>query len=223
MTVIVPTHNDFSHLATLLEDLRPFPQFEIVVVDSASAGSPQVVDENIQLIASERLGRGAQIAQGTKATSRDWIWILHADSRVSAANVKDLAAAIAQCRWGRFDVRLSGSRPMYRAVEWLMNIRSALTNICTGDQGMFVHRSLLQEVGGMPDQPLMEDIELSKLLRRIEKPFRIRSQLTTSVRKWEREGVLATIVRMWICRLRYFLGTKSSVLYRDYYGRENPE
>ena len=84
---------------------------------------------------------------------------------------------------------------------------------------MFVQRTLLDQVGGMPEQSLMEDIELSKQLRKIEIPFRIRTQLATSVRKWEREGVLRTIIRMWSLRLRYFLGTPPNVLYRDYYGR----
>lgn len=169
------------------------------------------------------MGRGAQIALGARQTNRSWIWVLHADTRVTASNVEALTRAIAQCGWGRFDVHLSGSRHTYRIVEWMMNLRSALTGICTGDQGMFVHRSLLQEVGGIPDQPLMEDIELSKRLRRIEKPFRIRSQLTTSVRKWEQEGVLATIFRMWSFRLRYFLGAQPNALYQDYYHREKNE
>lgn len=219
----MPTHNDFDLLEALLQDLDPCPQLEIIVVDSGRARSPPEINQKVQLIASERMGRGAQIALGAHQTNRSWIWVLHADARVTAANVEALARAIARARWGRFDVRLSGSRPTYRVVEWMMNVRSALTGICTGDQGMFVQRSLLQEIGGIPDQPLMEDIELSKRLRRIEKPFRIRSQLKTSVRKWEREGVFATIVRMWSLRLRYFLGTHPSVLYQDYYGREKIE
>lgn len=215
----MPIHDDFDHLERLFEDLRPFPQLEIVAVDSASVDKPQGIGEGVQLIDSNQKGRGAQIAFGVRKTNRSWIWILHADSRVSPTNVEELARAITRCRWGRFDVRLAGDRPSYRVVERMMNARSAMTSICTGDQGMFVQRSLLKEVGGVPEQSLMEDIELSKRLRKIEKPLRIRAQLATSVRKWEREGVLATIIRMWNYRLRYFLGTHPSVLYQDYYGR----
>lgn len=215
----MPIHDDFDLLERLLEDLRPYPQLEIVAVDSASVDSSESVRKKIHLIVSEQLGRGAQIALGTRHTSRSWIWILHADSRINPSIVEELAGAITHCRWGRFDVRLAGDRTSYRVVEWMMNMRSAMTSVCTGDQGMFVHRTLLEEVGGVPEQSLMEDIELSKRLRKIEKPFRIRTQLATSVRKWEEEGVLATIIRMWTYRLRYFLGTDPDALYQDYYGR----
>ena len=98
-----------------------------------------------------------------------------------------------------------------------MNERSALTSICTGDQGIFVHRSLLERIGGIPNQPLMEDIELSKRLRRISKPIRIRTSLGTSSRRWENDGTLRTILLMWELRLRYFLGTSPEVLAARYY------
>lgn len=220
VTVIVPIHNDLEHLDRLHEDLQAYPELEIVVVSSAGTRISQRIVEELQVIVSDQLGRGVQIALGVMQSTRRWIWILHADSRVTRMNVGELERAIAQCRWGRFDVRLDGNRPAYRVIEWFMNVRSVLTGICTGDQGIFVQRSLLQEIGGMPKQPLMEDIELCKQLRSIEKPLRIRTQLQTSVRKWEREGILATVARMWAFRWRYFLGTNPDFLYQDYYDRE---
>lgn len=219
----MPLHNDRENLERLYEDLRKFPQLEFVVVDCASTDNPQEISETLQILVSKKRGRGEQISAGTQQTSRSWIWILHADSRVHPTNVEALEKAIVHCRWGRFDVRLAGNRPIYRIIERSMNVRSAMTGICTGDQGMFLQRSLLNEIGGVPEQGLMEDIELSKRLRMIAKPFRIRTQLQASVRKWEQEGILATIIRMWTFRLRYFMGTHPRVLYRDYYERENAE
>lgn len=223
VTVIVPIHNDHGHLNSLYEDLHEYPQLEIVAVDSSSSDASRTISKDFQVIVSERPGRGEQIALGALQSSRSWIWILHADSRVSRMNIEELSRAIVRCRWGRFDVHLAGNRPIYRVIERLMNLRSSLTSICTGDQGIFVQRSLIQEIGGIPRQALMEDIELSKRLRTIAKPYRVRNQLLTSVRKWESEGILATIVRMWVFRLRYFLGAHPDVLYQDYYGRESTE
>ncbi|MCY3885707.1 MAG: TIGR04283 family arsenosugar biosynthesis glycosyltransferase [Gammaproteobacteria bacterium] len=219
----MPVHNDYEHLNSLLEDLREYPQLEIFAVDFGASDASQSNGEEFHVIVSDRLGRGEQIALGALQSNRYWIWILHADSRVSSVNIEEFAKAITKCRWGRFDVRLAGKRTIYRVIERLMNARSALTSICTGDQGIFVQRSLLEEIGGIPRQSLMEDIELSKRLRKVEKPYRIRSQMLASVRKWEREGVLATIVRMWTVRMRYFLGAHPDVLYQDYYGRGRAE
>jgi hypothetical protein len=99
-----------------------------------------------------------------------------------------------------------------------MNLRSCLTAICTGDQGMFVHRDLLAAVGGMPGQPLMEDIELSRRLKRVRRPRCRREVIGTSARRWLRRGVLRTILSMWRFRLRYWLGADPAQLAREYYG-----
>ena len=103
-------------------------------------------------------------------------------------------------------MRLSGSRRLLRLVEWLMNLRSRVTGISTGDQGLFVTRSLFEAVGGYADIPLMEDIDLSKRLKKRAAPACIRKRLVTSSRRWEQRGILRTVFLMWYLRLAYFIG-----------------
>ncbi|MEH6669267.1 TIGR04283 family arsenosugar biosynthesis glycosyltransferase [Halopseudomonas sp.] len=122
-----------------------------------------------------------------------------------------------QYLWGRFDVRLAPSSPTLRLVAWMMNQRSRLTGICTGDQALFVRRDLFNQLGGYADIPLMEDIELSKRLKRISQPACIRQPLTTSSRRWQTRGVLRTIVLMWWLRLQYWAGVSPAKLVKKYY------
>ena len=155
--------------------------------------------------------RGAVLARGKL------IWFLHADASVEPGLLDALRNAAGSVLWGSFDVRLSNASPVFEVIAWLMNQRSLLTGICTGDQGIFVLRRLLDAVGGMPDQPLMEDIELSKRLRRLARPKRIRERLVASSRRWEREGVVRTTLLMWSIRLRYFFGARPEELHARYY------
>src|SRR5262249_39690224 len=102
-------------------------------------------------------------------------------------------------------------------IAFMMNARSRLTGIATGDQGIFVERSLFDRIGGYPDQPLMEDIELARMLKRVAgMPACIRSRVTTSGRRWERRGVWRTIVSMWRWRLAYWCGADPARLASRY-------
>jgi hypothetical protein len=120
--------------------------------------------------------------------------------------------------WGRFNVRIAGQSRWLRLVAWSMNHRSRLTGICTGDQGIFVTRGAYDQSGGIPPIALMEDIAFSKVLKRFGRPACIRQALVTSGRRWDRHGVLSTILFMWRLRLRYFFGADPTKLHRMYYG-----
>ena len=169
--------------------------------------------------------RGGQIAEGIKHTRADLIWVLHADSAEVDQALAYLGTLAASGRpvWGRFDIQLLGHHPGLVWVARLMNWRSRLTRICTGDQGMFFHRCLLQQAGGFPAQRLMEDIEISKRLRRNGRFSAPDISISTCGKRWERDGFWRTIVRMWRWRLRYFLGASADQLYDEYYGRQSRE
>ena len=219
VTAVIPVLDDAESLATLLEALAGWDGLEVVVVDGGSRDDPQAVCFRFGVpCLGASCSRGGQLRHGVAGTGGDWLWLLHADAEVT----RDLAAALAEATrsasWGRFDVRLSGAAPLLRVVGFLMNWRSRLTGICTGDQGIFVSRALLDAVGGVPDQPLLEDIELSKRLRRHARPYRVPVRLGSSARRWERAGIVRTVVLMWWLRLRYFLGGEPAQLYRRYYG-----
>jgi len=157
---------------------------------------------------------------GAEAASGDVLVFLHADTRLPGgadrAVLDGLAASGAS--WGRFDVRIEGRHRLLALVAWLMNYRSRLTGIATGDQAMFVTRAAFAAAGGFPALALMEDVALSKRLKRVSSPLCLRERAITSGRRWESRGVVRTIVLMWWLRLRYFLGASPERLRRIYYG-----
>ncbi len=217
VTVIVPVLNDDAVLDALLSQLQPWALRCVVVDGTPSAETAALVARHGQCYVHGQRGRGAQIATGCAATDSDWLWVLHADSCVDQPLV---AALLAVCggppAWGRCDVRIPG----LAMVAWFMNRRSRWTGICTGDQAMFFHRSLLDDVGGFPVQPLMEDVELSRRLKRAHgdafRPLKV--AVGTSPRRWRRQGVVRTVLRMWWYRTRYFCGADPVALYQAYYG-----
>jgi rSAM/selenodomain-associated transferase 2 len=157
---------------------------------------------------------------GARAAQGDVLLFLHADTRLPANADAVLLRALEDSAsvWGRFDVRIATKRPILRVVACMMNLRSRVTGICTGDQAIFVRRAAFTSVGGYPPLALMEDIALSSRLRQISRPLVLPAAVVTSARRWEQHGVLRTIVLMWWLRLRYFLGASPARLARIYDG-----
>ncbi len=155
---------------------------------------------------------------GAAAAHADLLLFLHADTRLpSDALALVLAALAAPHRdWGRFDVRIVGRHPMLALVAAGMNLRSRLSGIATGDQAIFVRRAAFDAVGGFPAQPLMEDVELSRRLKRRARPVCLRARVETSGRRWEKFGIWRTIGLMWRLRLFYWLGVSPERLEKAY-------
>ncbi|HEY6598185.1 MAG TPA: TIGR04283 family arsenosugar biosynthesis glycosyltransferase [Pseudomonadales bacterium] len=224
ISVIVPVLDDEPALRQLFDDLDAISGFdaERIVVDGGSTdGSFEFAQRRAELALRAPTGRARQLAEGVARARGDWLWMLHADSRVDASVWDALRRAVDSdgAAWGRFDVRLSGRHPAFRVIETLMNLRSRWSSICTGDQGIFVRRDLLDLIDGVPDQPLMEDIELTKRLRRYARPICIDTRLGASSRRWQQRGIAATILLMWQLRLKYFFGVAPEALVQEYYGR----
>ena len=217
ISVVVPVLNDAVALRRLIDDLRG-SGMEVVVVDGGSEDATVDVASGADRSLSASRGRGTQLDAGVAAANGEWLWFLHADTRLTDELVTDLVGGLDQPGWGFFAVRLDGISWAYRMIERAMSLRSAATGIATGDQGIFVHRDLLAAIGGVPPQPLLEDVEMCRRLRRLAKPRRISAPLIASSRRWERNGIARTILTMWWLRLRYFLGADPNRLARDYYG-----
>lgn len=169
-------------------------------------------------------GRAVQMNAGARRAladpTVDALLFLHADTRLPADADRAIAAACAERRlaWGRFDVRIEGRSPLLRVVAAAMNLRSRWTGICTGDQALFATRALFERLGGFPELPLMEDVEFARRARRLAWPHALAARVTTSGRRWERHGVLRTVLLMWRLRLAYLLGADPARLalrYRD--------
>jgi rSAM/selenodomain-associated transferase 2 len=225
VSIVVPTLDEAANLAWLLPDLRArWPAAEIIVAD---AGSPDGTGELAAAYPEVRWltaspGRARQMNAGARLAQGDAVLFLHADTRLPDGALEAIAQALADPSvvGGRFDVRFDSSRPIMRVVAWLMNRRSRLTGISTGDQGIFVRRAPFESLGGYPDIPLMEDIELSRRLKRQGRLAALPLRVTTAARKWEREGPARTIVLMWGLRLLHFAGVSPARLHRWYYGRD---
>ncbi len=220
VSVIIPTLNEATALPDLLNRLASLrgAANEIIVVDGGSSdGTPQLAHGLADKVLETAPGRAMQMNAGAAVAGGDMLWFVHADTLPTGQALDVMQSLQAQAEfWGRFDVSISGRSGWLPIVAFFMNQRSRLSGIATGDQGMFVHRRLFEAVGGFPAQPLMEDIALSKTLRRRAAPHCRRERLETSGRRWEQRGVWRTILLMWRLRLAYFLGADPAQLAARY-------
>jgi rSAM/selenodomain-associated transferase 2 len=221
ISIVIPTLNEGEQIAAMLTQLQPLRArgHEVILVDGGSGDDTVARAQAMadRVVTAPR-GRATQMAAGIALAAHEVLWFLHADTYVPDEADALIAQALQRRTWGRFDVQLSGRhrRPLLRVVAWLMNRRSCLTGIATGDQGIFVTREALDAVGGMPPLPLMEDVELSRRLRRLGRPACVAKPLITSSRRWEQNGVWRTIGLMWLLRAAYALGVSPVRLARLY-------
>ena len=223
---VMPASNAASTLEATLRDVPDGAVDEIILVDDCSSDdtveNAAGLADRIEISAPGRsiqMNRGAELAQG------DLLLFLHIDTSLPAQADQLIAAAMnpvahkQRRQWGWFDIRLSNPSLAYRIIAAAMNLRARCTAVCTGDQALFVTAELFHRLGGFPAIPLMEDIAMSKLLRRAAKPAPIKTAALTSNRRWQQHGLVKTVLLMWWLRLRYFLGASPEVLVKQYYPR----
>lgn len=218
--IVVPVLNESASLNDQLSRLRVLREqgAEVLLVDGGSVDSTRDIirAEGFSLLESER-GRAIQMNAGARAMQSDILIFLHADTRLPPDSLLKVEQHLSQGRqWGRFDVRIVGSSSWLAVIAFFMNIRSRLTGIATGDQTFFMTREAFDAVGGFPIQPLMEDIEMSKRLKRLSAPVCLHDRVETSGRRWEQHGVWTTILLMWRLRWAYWRGTPANTLARLY-------
>ena len=221
LSIIVPTLNEAAAVGAMLAALQPLRAagYELIVVDGGSVdGTQQQVAAHVDLVLQAPRGRARQMNAGARAAQGAVLWFLHADTLPPPQAGKLILEGLMRSGrdWGRFDVRLSGAHTLLRVVERLMNLRSRITGIATGDQGMFVRREVFERLGGFPDIELMEDIALSRALNRLGPPLCLDTPLQSSSRRWEQGGIVRTILLMWSLRLAYALGVSPARLMRWY-------
>lgn len=221
LSVIIPTRNEASTLPLLLADLAPLRAAgaELIVVDGGSSDATrELAAARVDRLLEASAGRARQMNAGAAVARGDYLWFVHADTRIADAAIRRLLEVLAERPlWGRFDVRLSGPGLALRLVGAMISLRSRVTGVATGDQGIFVERGSFAALGGYADIPLMEDIELSRRLKRRARPRCVRPPLSTSSRRWERDGIWRTVLLMWRLRLAYYCGASPDQLARQYH------
>ena len=224
LSIVIPVLDEANNLERLLPELAAHcPKAEVVVVDGGSSDeTPAVVAAwpHAHYLASER-GRARQMNAGARVGQGDVLLFLHADTRLPVGAADAVARALADdaVAGGRFDVGFANPRRAFRIVAAFMNWRSRLTGIATGDQAIFVRRTVFDALGGYADIPLMEDVDFCARLKRRGRIRCLSLRVITSARKWEREGLVRTVVLMWALRLAYFARVDPAQLHRWYYGR----
>ena len=220
ISIIIPALNEAGRIGATLESLQRYQDqgHEVIVIDGGSDDDTRAIAERLaDRVLQAETGRAAQMNHGIEAAQGDVMLFLHADTRLPADSIERIIDVVEDgCFWGRFNVRLSGDRFVYRIIERMMNLRSCITGVATGDQAIFVSRESVEIIGGYPGLPLMEDIVFSKRLRSLGWPACIRSKVVTSSRRWEDKGVLRTMLLMWRLRLLFFIGIPVDNLARQY-------
>jgi rSAM/selenodomain-associated transferase 2 len=219
VSIVVPTLNEEGVLARTLERARQPGVQEIIVVDGGSSDATcAVAARAADLVLSAPRGRATQMNAGAARARGDILLFLHADTLVPTGFAQAVVAACQQPEvvGGRFDVNLEPSTPLIRLTGALMNRRSRLTHISTGDQTLFIRRDIFEQLGGYADVPLMEDIELSRRMKRAGRIACLSERVTTSARRWQKNGVVRTILLMWSLRVLYFCGVSPARLHRIY-------
>ncbi|HEY2922923.1 MAG TPA: TIGR04283 family arsenosugar biosynthesis glycosyltransferase [Candidatus Binatia bacterium] len=219
ISVIIPVFNEERSIAVTLQSVVQRAPFEVFLVDGGSTDRTAEICQRfgVKLLASCR-GRAQQMNYGARHASGDVLLFLHADTRLPDSAFRDIATALSDPRYlgGRFDVEIEGEHWMLKVIGAMINYRSRLTKVGTGDQAIFVRRSVFERIGGYPDIPLMEDIALCRTLRRMGEIACLKSRVVTSARRWEMDGVWRTIVKMWTLKLLYLAGVSPNRL-KQYY------
>ena len=211
ISIVIPMLNEIETLPDLLAHLLLFKHggCEIIFVDGGSCdGSKALVECAGFTLLNSTAGRAHQMNVGATHATGDVILFLHADTRLPLTAIKTITQALQQWRyqWGRFDVVIAGQSRLLKIVAFMMNLRSRVTKIATGDQTIFIRRSLFSSIGGFSEQPLMEDIELCQRLKPNFFPACLHDRVITSGRRWETRGVWRTIFLMWALRWHYWRG-----------------
>jgi rSAM/selenodomain-associated transferase 2 len=220
ISVIIPVFNEAEGIDEFLAHLNTRTQIEVIVVDGGSTDKTlSLMQGKVDSVISTTLGRAHQMNVGAEQAQGEVLLFLHSDTYLPLGWDKLILKSKKNKNlyWGRFDVHLDGQAFIFSVIAFFINLRSRLTGIVTGDQAIFISRTLFKKVGGFAEIPLMEDVLMSKTLKKYIAPTCLFDKVSTSSRRWQKHGVWKTICTMWFLRLSYFFGVSADRLHRIYY------
>ncbi|MFT6389886.1 MAG: rSAM/selenodomain-associated transferase 2 [Cellvibrionaceae bacterium] len=219
ISIIIPVFNEASVIESQLHSLQVSfePSCEIIVVDGGSTDGTMELAANLTnlVIQSKVKGRAAQMNAGAAIAKGRILLFLHSDTQLPQSTERSLTS-LTENQWGFFPLKLSGKPTILRLIEKMINWRSRLSSIATGDQSLFIGRKLFWDNAGYADIPLMEDVDISKRLKKQSSPIILLEPVITSSRRWEAKGIYATILLMWRLRFLYFIGVPPTTLIKHY-------
>ncbi len=219
LSIVIPVLNEaltLAHPLTALQSLRA-QGAEVIVMDGGSCDDSVCIATPLaDRVLRSSPGRALQMNLGAQYASAPALLFLHADTHLPEGAIGQITQALNIHAWGHFAIQLDGRSGWLPVVSWMMNKRSRLTGIATGDQGIFVRASTFKAVGGFLEQPLMEDIELANRLRKISSPACLKAKVVSSGRRWDQHGAWKTIRLMWRLRFRYWRGVSATQLAKEY-------
>jgi len=222
IAIVIPTLNEGASIKDTLSSLQTWRQrgHQIILVDGGSSDATLSNAEHfVDLSLQSPKGRALQMNMGAEHADADVLLFLHADTRLKQGSDQLIIDSMSKDKlWGRFNVSFSSDRLIFKVIAYFMNLRSCITSIATGDQAIFVEKQLFDQVGRFPAQPLMEDVQLSILLKGHCRALCLKETVITSSRRWQQQGVVKTILQMWLLRSAYFIGVPAERLkhwYKD--------
>lgn len=224
-SIIMPVLNEEAildkHLAYLVKQCASY-DCELIIVDGGSHDHTAAIAQGYGKVIHSPRGRATQMNNGAKVARGDILLFLHADTRLPDNALTAIEQAFntpttSNIVGGAFRVCFNCDQWLYRLVAWATNLRSRTRTIFTGDQAYFIRATSFQAIGGYPEQPLMEDLEIIKRLRTIGKVVLLPQYVTTSARRHEKVGLLRSVLFMWYLRLLYKFGVSPAQLQRMYF------
>lgn len=224
LSVVMPVLNEMSGLASIVASLKSIAAEQVVIVDGGSDdGSYEWLLEHWQgedpkhILLQGAQCRAAQMNQGAKACKGDVMLFLHADTILPVSARQEINTARSQRRlWGRFNIRFTPPSFAMSVIAFFMNLRSRLSGVATGDQAIFIEAELFKQIDGYQNIPLMEDVEICKRLKQYCQPYCSKQKVVSSARRWQKNGLISTVLLMWKIRLAFFFGASAESLSRSY-------
>jgi rSAM/selenodomain-associated transferase 2 len=221
LSIVIPTYNEVANIETTIKHIAANAgndNYEIIIADGGSHDKTVELAQSLGCtVVNSNKGRGNQLNAGAEAAQGQTLLFLHADTLLPVNFINLIDNALDKGNgWGRFDVTLSGKHFLFRVIEKMMSLRSRLTGIATGDQAIFIDKTLFNTISGFKNIPLMEDIELTRQLKKLSRPACLPDRVITSSRRWEENGIVKTVLLMWMLRFLYFIGISPFVLQKLY-------